>query len=780
MKANFNSRLNKCLPKIRGWLDDPKISTKRTVLFFLALFTFSFSFAQVDFRQSANDDKKYGQGNVHWINSILQQNNSTYTEGMSSLQRTILLNIAPTPGNNHSLIFDFQTVKSSTKAHAYDFLTSWDQAVAASDAINGPGLFVNINDCGAEPASDPTGFLTECAAAHAGYSATVSYSDNMGDPPGYEGSDVNEKIAAYEARFGDRTIQIWSKTPITNVTLRQVGVACKERLGYQKGPDPDFRYELSWTSTSSTIVVEYGAHLAVGVDPLEAGIGYGEGKGAGSISGGPYHTHLRTLDCESLGSRDNQIKIERERPTVPPTCEITGPPCFDNTTTSLPFSAVINTDEGPITSYQWSFVSNSANAVLSGSSSGSLSESTGPTTINIDVVPGFGGFTMGGSFSLQLEVNRNGITHICTLNGNVTSNVVTATASPTLVNLLSASHSTQLGVTVSTGSVNDYNYQWSVEPAVGGTFNSTTISNPIFTVNDLGVYTFTVVATSKTDAQCSSQDTVMIATSAGFPPCSQDPQTMCSGVSTTFTVHGAVNPDPVNISYLWSIIPSTAGTINGSATGQDVSVTSSSTTNFTVRLTMLAASGLSINCNYPVTIVTAPTVTVNAPARCTNGDASTITATPAGAANYAWTVPAGVTNPGNVSSFSATVEGVYSVSITVEGNACPGAGSATLVVNDPPTVNVTAPARCSNGDASTISVTPAGAANYAWTVPTGVTNPGNVSSFSATAAGVYSVTVTLANGCSATNSATLVVNDPPTVNVTAPARCSNGDASTIS
>ncbi|MES2429284.1 MAG: hypothetical protein V4556_00005, partial [Bacteroidota bacterium] len=103
--------------------------------------------------------------------------------------------------------------------------------------------------------------------------------------------------------------------------------------------------------------------------------------------------------------------------------------------------------------------------------------------------------------------------------------------------------------------------------------------------------------------------------------------------------------------------------------------------------------------------------------------------------------------------------GVYSVTVTL-ANGCSATNSATLVVNDPPTVNVTAPARCSNGDASTISVTPAGAANYAWTVPTGVTNPGNVSSFSATAAGVYSVTVTLANGCSASGSATLIINTP--------------------
>jgi hypothetical protein len=143
------------------------------------------------------------------------------------------------------------------------------------------------------------------------------------------------------------------------------------------------------------------------------------------------------------------------------------------------------------------------------------------------------------------------------------------------------------------------------------------------------------------------------------------------------------------------------------------------------------------------TNVTNVNVTVNAATKCANDAAVTIAATPlqTGTYNYVWTVPAGVTNPGNVQSFSATVAGTYSVTITDQTSGGAGSGSATLTVNPNPAVTVNSSARCSTGAAVTITATPspAGTYNYAWTVPTGVTSSGNVASFSATGAGTYTV-----------------------------------------
>ena len=271
------------------------------------------------------------------------------------------------------------------------------------------------------------------------------------------------------------------------------------------------------------------------------------------------------------------------------------------------------------------------------------------------------------------------------------------------------------------------------------------------------------------------------------------PSTACSSGGALAYTASLTNVSGVKTHYKWSLANNTAGAtftpnpaegdINpGETVVPGISVTGYSTGSFTVVLEVSRVfSGVTFKhtCSKQVT-VTAPSVTVSAPSVC-EGESTTITATPnpAGTYTYQWTVPAGVTNPGNVASFSTSVEGIYSVKVT-DGNNCSATNSATFSFYDKPTVSVTAPARCSNGPASTITATPnpAGTYTYQWTVPAGVTNPGNVASFSATVGGVYSVKITDANGCTATGSATLVVNQAPSVTVSAPSVC-EGSSTTV-
>ena len=85
-----------------------------------------------------------------------------------------------------------------------------------------------------------------------------------------------------------------------------------------------------------------------------------------------------------------------------------------------------------------------------------------------------------------------------------------------------------------------------------------------------------------------------------------------------------------------------------------------------------------------ITISTLPEVTVNSEAICFGADAS-ITATPTvlGTYDYAWTVPAGAADPGNVATFTATVAGNYTVTISTTGTSpCSSLpASGTLTVN---------------------------------------------------------------------------------------------------
>ena len=59
------------------------------------------------------------------------------------------------------------------------------------------------------------------------------------------------------------------------------------------------------------------------------------------------------------------------------------------------------------------------------------------------------------------------------------------------------------------------------------------------------------------------------------------------------------------------------------------------------------------------------TVTLTIPEICASEVFTTVVATPAatGPFTFTWNVPAGVSNPGNVSSFSTSVAGIYQVNV---------------------------------------------------------------------------------------------------------------------
>src|SRR5438270_13304024 len=58
----------------------------------------------VDFRQAADNDAGFGLGNIHWVSSIIQDNNSAYYESMSVMQRLLFTGVPTTSGNHHSLL----------------------------------------------------------------------------------------------------------------------------------------------------------------------------------------------------------------------------------------------------------------------------------------------------------------------------------------------------------------------------------------------------------------------------------------------------------------------------------------------------------------------------------------------------------------------------------------------------------------------------------------------------------------------------------------------------
>src|SRR5439155_4199218 len=123
---------------------------------------------------------------------------------------------------------------------------------------------------------------------------------------------VAAKVAAYEAKFGNRTIKIYAKATAT--ALSAVSLAFN---GYTNGSDPDAAYTLTWTSNSDEILIEFAGHIAVGIDGLDAGIGYGSGKGAASISRRSLSHPPRSAGQRIAGQPGQPAQGRRHPPGVP-------------------------------------------------------------------------------------------------------------------------------------------------------------------------------------------------------------------------------------------------------------------------------------------------------------------------------------------------------------------------------------------------------------------------------------------------------------------------------
>ncbi|MBI3519963.1 MAG: PKD domain-containing protein [Bacteroidetes bacterium] len=158
----------------------------------------------------------------------------------------------------------------------------------------------------------------------------------------------------------------------------------------------------------------------------------------------------------------------------------------------------------------------------------------------------------------------------------------------------------------------------------------------------------------------------------------------------------------------------------------------------------------------PVTVSLPGTVgsIPNVPPICV-GSSAVLTVT--GGSTYAWSTGATTATI----TVTPTVTTTYSVILT---GTCPNTLTTSVVVNPSPTVTIGSNSPvCLN---QTLNFTSGGGTTYAWSGPNGFTstqqNP-NITNVTMTAAGVYSLTVTNSNGCSATANITVAVNPALTV-----------------
>ncbi|HEX7149953.1 MAG TPA: hypothetical protein VF618_00585, partial [Thermoanaerobaculia bacterium] len=254
-------------------------------------------------------------------------------------------------------------------------------------------------------------------------------------------------------------------------------------------------------------------------------------------------------------------------------------------------------------------------------------------------------------------------------------------------------------------------------------------------VNQPGDYSVTVT----TAGGCTKTSTAVSITQLEAPAAAitaSGPATFCTGGSVTLTASSAA-------SYLWS---------NG-ATTQSISVSDAGSYSVT---TTNAAGCSATSAATVVTVHENPAASITAEGPTTFCAGGSVTLTANEAAGYLWS------NGATTRSITVSESGSYSVTIT-DANGCSATSAATSVtVNVNPTASITANGATTFCAGGSVTLTANEAAGYLWS------NGATTRSISVSEAGAYSVTITDANGCSATSAATSVtVNVNPTASITA-------------
>ena len=340
------------------------------------------------------------------------------------------------------------------------------------------------------------------------------------------------------------------------------------------------------------------------------------------------------------------------------------------------------------------------------------------------------------------------------VNGCITTASVTLTQPPVLTASATSTPVLCNGGATGTATVTPgggspiYSYNWAPSGGTNATATGLTATTYTCTVTDANGCTVTATTTV-------TQPTALTATISTTP-------VLCNGGNTGTATVVASGATP-GYSYSWAPSGGTNANASGLVAG-----------NYTCTIT--DANGCSITSSITVTeppVITLATSFTQSTCGNANGSASVVASGGTPGYLYSWS-PSG----GSGSNATGLVAGTYVVTVT-DANLCtqtatvvvPNAGSPTAAITA--TTNVS----CFGGNNGSATVTGAGGTlpyTYAWS-PTG----GTGATGTPLIAGSYTVTLTDANGCSAT--ATVTITQPPVLSASAsstPVLCNGGTTGT--
>ncbi|XZF12718.1 beta strand repeat-containing protein [Chitinophagaceae bacterium MMS25-I14] len=312
--------------------------------------------------------------------------------------------------------------------------------------------------------------------------------------------------------------------------------------------------------------------------------------------------------------------------------------------------------------------------------------------------------------------------------------IPTATITPAGATTFCSGSSVVLNATTGTG----YTYQW-----YNGATQISGQTGSSYTANATGSYTVTVTANTCAATSAATAVTVNTAPTATITPAGAT--TFCQGGSVVLNANTGTG-----LTYQWY---NGATQISGQ-TGSSYTATAAG--NYTVAISNGTCSATSAA--TAVTVNTAPTATVT-PAGATTfcqGGSVVLNANTGTGLTYQWYNGATQISGQTSSSYTATASGTYKV--TVSNGSCSATSSiVTVTVNTLPTATITpagSTTLCTGGSVVLNANTGTGL-TYQWYNGATQISGQTGSSYTATAAGSY--TVTVSNGtCSAASAATTV------------------------
>jgi len=476
------------------------------------------------------------------------------------------------------------------------------------------------------------------------------------------------------------------------------------------------------------------------------------------------------------------------------------------TTFCLGGSVVLNANTGTGLTYQWNLggtaISGATNSALTASSPGLYTvvvtnanncsaTSTGVTVIVNElpiamITPATSTtFCTGGSATLNANTGT-GLTYQWTNGGTIISGATLAnytantsggytvivknsfncstTSAPTTVTVnslpaatitppTSASFCTGGSVVLNANTGAGLTYQWNVGgTAIGGATSAS------YAASAIGTYTVAVINANN----CSYTSPTTTVTANPLPTA-----TITAATSTTFCPGGSVvlNANTgAGLIYQWS---NSGTTISGATLA---SYTASTSGTYTVAVT---------NSNNCSTTSTGTTVTVEAlptaiitPASSTTlctGGTVVLNANAGTGLTYQWSDGGVAISGATTSAYTANATGSYTVTVTNANNCTATSTGTGVTVNSSPTATITPTTTttfCSGGSV-VLNANSGTGLTYQWSNGANPISGATASSYTATATGSYTVSVSFANNCSATSTGTNVVVNaipaPPTI-----------------